>query len=345
MEPPTSDQVNPDEPLTEPTPASPDQPDTEPTPGAGAAPPLQYGGFWRRVAAILLDGLIVSISYLPATIALLIDPLSWAWVLLLVVSGLAGVVYFPVCWARWGATPGMSLMGLYVVRRTTLARISGWRAVGRYFAQVLAALPLGLGYLWVVFNGERRGWHDMLAGTVVLRVASLRERGDVPRRRWAIGAVLGGTVSLLAYVVVFTAVAIAIATGGIRDASGAITQRQAIAVFSVRTGDCFDADTSNGLSTVVAVPCAEAHTFEAFGRRSITESTYPAETDLRQEAEQTCVPAFQGYVGTAIDSSSFAATYIAPDAVAWEQGNRALICILYDRAQAPLTGSVRGSAR
>jgi uncharacterized RDD family membrane protein YckC len=39
----------------------------------------------------------------------------------------------------------------------------------RYFASILSALILGLGYFWVVFDGRKQSWHDKFAGTVVVR--------------------------------------------------------------------------------------------------------------------------------------------------------------------------------
>jgi len=41
--------------------------------------------------------------------------------------------------------------------------------IGRYFGYFLASIPLGLGLLWVAFDKRKQGWHDKLAGTVVIR--------------------------------------------------------------------------------------------------------------------------------------------------------------------------------
>ena len=48
------------------------------------------------------------------------------------------------------------------------------QALGRYLAYYLAILPLMLGIVWVAFDRRKQGWHDKLAGTVVLRAG--RER-------------------------------------------------------------------------------------------------------------------------------------------------------------------------
>lgn len=67
-----------------------------------------------------------------------------------------------------GNTPGKWILGLKIVRRTTHAKVEPWRYVLRICACFFAALPLMIGIIWMMFNRERRGWHDMIAGTVVL---------------------------------------------------------------------------------------------------------------------------------------------------------------------------------
>lgn len=67
-----------------------------------------------------------------------------------------------------GTTPGKWLMGLRVVRFPSLEKPERWRFLVRYLAYIPAATCLMVGILWVSFNKQRRGWHDYLAGTVVL---------------------------------------------------------------------------------------------------------------------------------------------------------------------------------
>lgn len=48
-------------------------------------------------------------------------------------------------------------------------QLSVGKAIGRYFAHIPATIPLFLGFFWIVFNDRKQGWHDLLAGTVVVR--------------------------------------------------------------------------------------------------------------------------------------------------------------------------------
>jgi uncharacterized RDD family membrane protein YckC len=74
--------------------------------------------------------------------------------------------YFSTFWAVTGQTPGDSLLGIRVVRADG-GDVSAPRAIVRYIGLAICVLTLGLGFLPVLFDGRRRGLHDMLAGTVV----------------------------------------------------------------------------------------------------------------------------------------------------------------------------------
>jgi len=79
-------------------------------------------------------------------------------------------VYFWLFTELYGQMPGKLLLGLAVVGPD--GRCPGLvRALVRELAgRPLAALPLGLGYFWALRGG--RGWHDLLAGTRVVRAGS-----------------------------------------------------------------------------------------------------------------------------------------------------------------------------
>ena len=76
------------------------------------------------------------------------------------------VLYFALSTDLTGRTPGKWLMGLRVVR-TGGGDINLGRAVLRSIGYMVSLIPLGAGFLWVLVDDERRGWHDHLAGTKV----------------------------------------------------------------------------------------------------------------------------------------------------------------------------------
>jgi uncharacterized RDD family membrane protein YckC len=68
----------------------------------------------------------------------------------------------------YATTPGKWLLGLRIVDAKTFEPIHGWRYVWRFLAYIPASLPLMIGIIWASFNKQHRGWHDYMAGTVVI---------------------------------------------------------------------------------------------------------------------------------------------------------------------------------
>jgi uncharacterized RDD family membrane protein YckC len=75
--------------------------------------------------------------------------------------------YSTFFWSLVGFTPGKALLGLKVVRKDG-GRVSFGRALLRFFAYWISMLPLFLGFFWVLWDSNRQGWHDKIAGTQVL---------------------------------------------------------------------------------------------------------------------------------------------------------------------------------
>jgi uncharacterized RDD family membrane protein YckC len=74
-----------------------------------------------------------------------------------------------IFWIVKSATPGKILLELSIVDAETGGKPSNGQLIGRYFAYYISVLPLMLGFIWVGFDKRKQGWHDKLAGTVVVR--------------------------------------------------------------------------------------------------------------------------------------------------------------------------------
>lgn len=134
-------------------------------------------GFGRRLAATLIDAVFVWVMGLLLGTAvgvagLLLDmftpnrpaPLD----ALIVASGLVfSVAYFVAAWARSGQTIGKMFLGIKVVGSDG-APLSWGAAVLRYIGYIVNALVLSLGFLWIVFDAKRQGWHDKIARSYVV---------------------------------------------------------------------------------------------------------------------------------------------------------------------------------
>jgi len=72
-------------------------------------------------------------------------------------------------WLMKQATPGKMAVSARIVDAATGNPASTGQLIGRYFGYFVSFIPLGLGILWVAFDKRKQGWHDKLAGTVVVR--------------------------------------------------------------------------------------------------------------------------------------------------------------------------------
>jgi uncharacterized RDD family membrane protein YckC len=141
---------------------------------------LRPAGVLLRLAAWILDRLLLGSLWLLLGMWGLVAYAGgsrWAGDLLglavlAVLLLLAGIaihgVYFVVFVGGCGQTPGKMLCRIWVVRRDGAGAGYG-RALLRWIGSWLAALVLGLGFLGVLFTRERRGLHDWLSGTRVVR--------------------------------------------------------------------------------------------------------------------------------------------------------------------------------
>jgi uncharacterized RDD family membrane protein YckC len=133
-----------------------------------------YAGFWIRLGAALIDGLLWAVIAVPVLWAaygpevfgsdrFIHGPVDFlvSWVF----PSLATILF----WIYKGATPGKMAVHARIVDARTGAHASTGQYIGRYFAYFVSLLPLGLGYLWVAWDDRKQGWHDKLAGTVVVR--------------------------------------------------------------------------------------------------------------------------------------------------------------------------------
>lgn len=84
-------------------------------------------------------------------------------------SLLVGLAYFAGMWAWKGTTIGGIVLNLQVVRQDGQP-MNFLTALVRSVAAVFSALMLFLGFFWIAWDREKQGWHDKIAGTVVVRL-------------------------------------------------------------------------------------------------------------------------------------------------------------------------------
>jgi uncharacterized RDD family membrane protein YckC len=155
-----------------------------PRPAFDPVPTVAWAGFWRRFWAYWIDGFLSWFLGLFLTVIVRLSAGVSIWPLwkesaqstpmLAVMEIVVGLVFWLVYFAGFEsserqATPGKSVLSLKV---TDLSgrRIGFGRAVGRRFATILSALTLGIGFAMAGFTRRRQALHDMIAGTLVIRV-------------------------------------------------------------------------------------------------------------------------------------------------------------------------------
>lgn len=160
---------------------------------------FEYVGFWARLLASLVDTVLVGMLVAPL-LTLIFGSSYWTplvelWRSRADLSALlaavdvastaepatgGGPVDFLVTWilpavaiiAFWlarQATPGKMLIRARVVDAETGAPVTRRQAIGRYLGYYVSLLGGFLGFFWVGWDRRKQGWHDKLAGTVVIR--------------------------------------------------------------------------------------------------------------------------------------------------------------------------------
>ena len=144
---------------------------------------MEYAGFWRRAAAMSLDGVLLGVIQAVVNILLIAmigaasvaggEPDDAATV---GIVGIIGLLTFVAMWLYFSlmessakqATLGKMLVGI-VVSDLAGDRISFGKASGRYFGKIVSAILLMIGYLMAAFTKRKQALHDIMAGCLVIR--------------------------------------------------------------------------------------------------------------------------------------------------------------------------------
>jgi uncharacterized RDD family membrane protein YckC len=152
----------------------------------------QYAGFVSRAIALIIDLiLIVTTQFIIIVVARLVlnffglDELAQSifepaasgessmlvsllrWIFAFIGSALLLILYLVFFWTLIDQSLGQILMGVRVLR-TDGRPMTLIPSIRRIIGYYLSIIPLGLGFLWVLIDDRRQGWHDKLADTVVV---------------------------------------------------------------------------------------------------------------------------------------------------------------------------------
>ena len=135
---------------------------------------LEYAGFWIRVAAAVIDSILVTLITFPIFLSVYGKQYMYSEVLIqdpidFLISWVFPASAIIIFWIYKSATPGKMAISASIVDAKTGQRPSPGQCIGRYLAYFVSILPLMLGIIWIAFDSKKQGWHDKLAGTVVVR--------------------------------------------------------------------------------------------------------------------------------------------------------------------------------
>ena len=156
--------------------------------------PLESGsgttaGFFSRMVAFFIDLILLALVAMIAGLAigLVFDFFRLDQILGFLTASMPGVqttfqkiavlvspfiflliiLYFAFFWTFFGFTPGKALLGLKIVRRDGKP-LSFGRSILRFLCYWVSAIPLFLGFIWILIDRRHEGWHDKLASTNVV---------------------------------------------------------------------------------------------------------------------------------------------------------------------------------
>lgn len=126
-------------------------------------------GIWMLVALLAMAGLQALTGSTDIVMSDAVTHNEWVYWIALRLSLLAATAaYFIISWRRAGQTIGMRAWRVHLVSNDG-SRISQRQAWLRFGMAIISLLALGIGFLWSLFDRERRCWHDIISGTRLIR--------------------------------------------------------------------------------------------------------------------------------------------------------------------------------
>lgn len=135
---------------------------------------IEYAGFWVRVGATLIDTIILMMITVPMLLSIygsgywenssfIAGPADF------MISYVLPAVVVIILWVKLSTTPGKMAMGATIVDAQTGEKPTTSQFVIRYLGYYVSMIPFLLGFIWVGIDPRKQGWHDKMAGTVVIK--------------------------------------------------------------------------------------------------------------------------------------------------------------------------------
>ncbi len=135
---------------------------------------VRYAGFWIRVLAAIIDSIIILAVTFPLLYAVYGQAALSSEEFVqgpaeILISYVLPMVFTIALWIKFGGTPGKRILGLKVLDEKTHQHLALGGSVLRYIGYFASMIVLFLGIIWVAFDKKKKGWHDHIAGTIVIK--------------------------------------------------------------------------------------------------------------------------------------------------------------------------------
>lgn len=134
----------------------------------------QYVGFLVRISAFIIDNILLLLVIIPPIIVMygteyfLSSDTIYGTPERILLYGIP-LVLTVIFWAYKAATPGKMVMKVHIVDAISGEEPTLFQSFVRYLGYYISLLPFGLGFLWIIWDKKKQGWHDKMAGTVVIK--------------------------------------------------------------------------------------------------------------------------------------------------------------------------------
>lgn len=149
---------------------------------------MNYASFGKRMWASVIDSLLSSVILIPIVniLNMFVDfshpemagakAVTPEQAIAIIEKGLPSLILQSVIiaaiviifWVCKSATPGKMFFKMKIVDAKTGEKPSKGQFIARYLGYILSTLPLGLGFIWIYYDNKKQGFHDKIAGTVVI---------------------------------------------------------------------------------------------------------------------------------------------------------------------------------
>jgi len=117
-------------------------------------------------------------------------------------------------------------------------------------------------------------------------------------------------------------------------------------IFMIAVGDCLNDGGAEGeISSVPKIDCSEPHDSEVYASVIMDDGVFPGQDAVFAQADRDCEAEFDAFVGINYSESVFGYSYYYPTRESWVNGDREIICLIFDPAGKITTGSLAGAAR